>query len=236
MTSKRSVFLRGMRDGLPVGAGYLAVSFAFGLAARRLGFTTLAASLMSFTNLTSAGQFAGAELIATGTTVIELALTQLVVNARYFLMSCSLSQRLDQQTGFLQRALMGWGISDEIFALSQAYPMPLSPLYTYGLMAICIPCWTLGTLLGASLGAVLSQSMMNALGIALYAMLTAAIVPHSQQDKTIRLIIVVSMSTSGLAAILPMLRDMPGGLRIVLLTVVITSLTAWRFPLKEEQP
>ncbi|MHC1785897.1 MAG: AzlC family ABC transporter permease [Christensenellales bacterium] len=233
MKSRRQIFLRGLRDATPVALGYLAVSFAFGLSAKRLRFSALAASLMSFANLTSAGQFAGAALIAAGTSVAELALTQMVINARYFLMSCALSQKLPQDTPLWQRALMGWGVSDEIFALSAAYPGRLSPHYTYGLMALCLPAWTLGTLLGSLLGAVLPGQVMSALGVALYGMLAAAIVPPSRKDRTLRRVILLAMGCSGLTALLPPLQEIPGGIRIVALTLMITTFFALRYPLRE---
>lgn len=234
MMSKRSIFARGMKDAIPVALGYLAVSFAFGLSASKLGISTLAASLMSFSNLTSAGQFAGVSLIGAGTTALELALTQLVINARYFLMSCALSQKLPQDTPFWQRALMGWGVSDEIFALSVSYPGRLSPWYSFGLMAACIPGWTLGTLLGATLGAVLPGNVLSALGVALYGMLTAAILPKSRHDTVIARIVISAMAVSGLFYLLPPLQVVPGGLKIVLLTLVLTSFFALKYPLREE--
>lgn len=231
--NKRSDMLRGMRDAVPVGLGYLAVSFAFGLAAARMGIPALAATLMSLSNLTSAGQFAGVGVIAAGGGLAELALTQLVINARYFLMSCALSQRIAPKAPLWQRAAVSFGVTDEIFALSMAAKEPLSPWYSFGMMGLCIFGWTLGTALGATLGGVLPAPLMNALGIALYAMLTAAIVPPSRDNRLLRLIIVVSMATSGAAAVLPLLSAIPKGLRIVLLTLVITGWAALRHPLEE---
>ncbi len=222
-----------MTDAIPIALGYLAVSFTFGLKARQLGLTPFAATLMSLTNLTSAGQFAGASLIAAGTSVLELALAQLVINSRYFLMSASLSQRLDASLPFATRALMGFGVTDEVFALSAAHPAPLPLRYHLGAMAVCIPGWTVGTLLGAALGSVLPGNLMNALGIALYGMLMAAIIPAGRQNKTIRLIIIVSMAASAIAAYVPVLSAIPSGIRIVALTLILTSWAALRWPVKE---
>lgn len=231
--SRRSDALRGLWDAVPVGLGYLAVSFAFGLAAVRMGVPALAATVMSLSNLTSAGQFAGVGVIAAGGGLAELALTQLVINARYFLMSCALSQRIAPSAPLWQRAVVSFGVTDEIFALSMAAPKPLTAAYSFGMMGMCITCWTLGTALGAAVGGVLPAPLMNALGIALYAMLTAAIVPSSRENRLLRLLIVASMAASGAAAVLPLLSAIPKGLRIVLLTVVITSWAALRHPLKE---
>lgn len=233
MNSKTGTFRSGISAAIPIGLGYLAVSFTFGLKARQLGLSTLAASLMSLSNLTSAGQFIGTSLIAAGAGVIELALALLVVNARYFLMSCSLSQRIDPALPFFTRAVMGFGVTDEIFALSVSHPDPLPPSYHIGAMAVCIPSWTMGTALGAMLGSVLPYSLMNALGIALYGMLIAAIVPNSRDSEPIRLIILVSMLISAAAHWLPLISSVPPGIRIVLLTLVVTSWAALRFPIRE---
>ena len=230
---KQRVFARGAVDAIPIGLGYLAVSFTFGLKARQLGLQPWVAGVMSLTNLTSAGQFAGASLIAAGAGVLELVLAQLVINARYFLMSASLSQRLWPDLPFLTRAVMGFGVTDEIFALSASRPAPLPPAYHLGAMALCIPSWTAGTLMGAALGSVLPTHVMNALGIALYGMLMAAIIPAGRQDKGIRSLIVYSMLVSAFAAYVPPLSAIPGGLRIVLLTVVLTTWAALKRPVKE---
>ncbi|NLD33344.1 MAG: AzlC family ABC transporter permease, partial [Clostridiales bacterium] len=128
---------------------------------------------------------------------------------------------------------VSFGVTDEIFALSMAAKEPLSPWYSFGMMGLCIFGWTLGTALGATLGGVLPAPLMNALGIALYAMLTAAIVPPSRDNRLLRLIIVVSMAASGAAAVLPLLSAISKGLRIVLLTLVITGWAALRHPLEE---
>lgn len=225
-----------MVHAIPIVLGYLAVSFTFGLKARQLGLQPLAATVMSLLNLTSAGQFAGASLMAASAGVLEMALAQLVVNARYFLMSAALSQRLDPGLPFLTRAVMGFGVTDEIFALSAAHPAPLPPAYHLGAMAVCIPGWTLGTALGAALGSVLPGSLMNALGVALYGMLMAAIIPAGRLNKTIRLLIVVSMLVSAVFSWLPPLNGIPAGIRIVLLTAGLTSWAAVKWPLKEQAP
>ncbi len=231
---QRDAFRHGLTDAIPIALGYLAVSFTFGLKTRQLGLPPLTATVMSLLNLTSAGQFVGASLIAAGTGMAELALAQLVVNSRYFLMSASLSQRVDPNLPFLTRAVMGFGVTDEIFALSYAYGPPLPPAYHLGAMALCVPGWTLGTGLGAALGAVLSPPLMNALGIALYGMLLSAIVPAARLDKGIRLIILMSMLASAAVTYLPPLSAVPPGLRIAGLTVVLTAWAALRWPLKED--
>ena len=141
------IFLRGMRDGLPIGLGYFAVAFALGINAVSAGLTAFQAALMSLLNVTSAGEAAGIALLGVGTTYVELAFTQLVINMRYLLMSCSLSQKFSGKTSLLHRFLVGYGVTDEIFGISMAVEGHLSPLYSYGAIAVAVPGWTLGTLL-----------------------------------------------------------------------------------------
>lgn len=236
MISRRGMFFKGLRDATPIGLGYLAVSFAFGLSAHRMGLSAFQIGLMSMSNLSSAGQFAGTAVIVAGGSLIELMLTQLVVNARYFLMSCSLSQRLPSDTQLWQRALLGFGVTDEIFALSITLEKDYTPFYSYGMLALCVPCWTLGSVLGALLGGILPAALMNALGIALYAMLVAAILPPSREDRVLRWLIAGSMLISAAFAALPLLKEISKGIRVVLLTLLITGFAAWKFPVGREAP
>ena len=141
-------FKKGLKDGIPIGLGYLAVSFTFGIMAKGAGLTTLEAVVLSLTNLTSAGQFAGLGIITAGSSLLEMALAQLIINLRYCLMSCSLSQKLDSHMPFFHRLLMSYGITDEIFGVSVCKSGILSPYFSYGLMAVAVPGWTIGTLLG----------------------------------------------------------------------------------------
>ena len=139
MQERKKWLLRGLKDGLPVGLGYLAVSFSFGILAHKAGLTWYQAVLMSMLNLTSAGQFAGLNTISAMGSLMEMGLSQLIINLRYCLMSCSLSQKIDQKAPFFHRFFVAFGNTDEVFALSSAVEGPLSPFYSYGLMGIAIP-------------------------------------------------------------------------------------------------
>lgn len=231
--SNRELFVKGMKDAIPVCLGYIAVSFSFGIQAKKLGFTLFQAALMSGTNLTSAGQFSGITLIQSGATLFELALTQLIINSRYMLMSGALSQKLDPEEPTRRRMLMAFGISDENFALSFAYPGTLRPVYTYGLMSCTIPGWILGTVLGVLSGDILPASVLDALGLALYGMLIAIIIPPSKKNKVIAGLVIVSMMTNALIDFVPGLKGLSSGMRIILLTLLITAIAAWLFPHKE---
>ena len=233
MQERKKWLLRGLKDGLPVGIGYLAVSFSFGILAHKAGLTWYQAVLMSLLNLTSAGQFAGLNTISAMGSLMEMGLSQLIINLRYCLMSCSLSQKIDQKAPFFHRFFVAFGNTDEVFALSSAVEGPLSPFYSYGLMGMAIPGWTIGTLLGAIAGDLLPQRALSALGVALYAMFCAIIVPPAKENKVLRLVIVVSMAVSLLFAALPVLKDIPSGMRVILLTVSISALAAVLAPRKE---
>lgn len=181
----RSDFFKGMTHSIPIALGYISVSFGFGIAAVRAGLSVAAAVGISASNLTSAGQAAGVEIIAAGGTLIELALSQLVINLRYSLMGLSLSQKLDDSFTVPHRLLASYGITDEIFAVAAAQPGKLKPSYMYGLILISALGWTGGTLLGAVAGQALPQMFTAAMGILLYGMFIAIIIPPSRKSRSV---------------------------------------------------
>ena len=236
MRDRMKTFLLGCRDGIPIGLGYLAVSFSFGIQALLAGLGVTEAVMMSLLNLTSAGQFASLAVISAGGSYLELALSQAVINLRYCLMSASLSQKVDRKAPFFHRFIMAFGTTDEVFALSSAVEGALSPFYTYGLMSVAIPGWTLGTLLGAVAGNILPGRVLSALGVALYAMFCAIIIPPARKNRVLLLLIVISMAASSLFAFAPLLRDISAGTRVIVLTVAIAALAAIFAPIREEAP
>lgn len=232
--TKTKYFTAGMRDGMPICFGYFAVSFAFGIQASAIGLSVLESAVLSATNLTSAGQFAALSIIAAGASCIELAFTQLVINLRYFLMSCALSQRLSPNMNFLHRFGIAYSVTDEIFAVSVSQPAPLSPYYSYGLAAVAIPGWVLGTALGAAAGNILPTILSNALGIALYGMFIAILIPPAKEDKVIAGVVISSMALSTLFTVTPLLKEISSGFQIILVTVLVSAVAAWFFPIKDE--
>lgn len=237
MRDRRLWFVRGMRDGIPIALGYFAVSFALGIKASATGMTAFQAALMSALNLTSAGEAAAIALIGAGTTYVELTVTQLVINIRYLLMSCSLSQKIAPEGSLLHRFLIGFGVTDEIFGVSMAQDGKLSPFYSYGAISVAAPGWTLGTLLGALLGNILPLRAASALGVALYAMFLAIILPPARKSRVIAVLVAVSMAASALFAYLAerfAWEAMTEGFRIIILTVVISAVAAILFPVKEQ--
>lgn len=191
--SNRS-FAAGLVQGIPIALGYLSVSFGFGIMAVKAGLSVTEASLISLTNLTSAGQAAGVEVIAAGGSLLEMALVQFIINIRYSLMALSLSQKLDERFTLPHRLLAAYGITDEIFGVCAAQKGRLVPSFVYGMICISTAGWVTGTFLGAAAGEILPASVTAALGIVLYGMFLAIIIPPSRRSKSI-LCVVVRRST-----------------------------------------
>lgn len=227
-------FRYGLKDGVPIGLGYLAVSFTFGIMARGAGLDTWQAVAMSFTNLTSAGQFAALGIIQAGAPFVEMAVTQLIINLRYCLMSCSLSQKLESGIPSFHRFLMAYGVTDEIFGVSVCRPGMLSPFYNYGLICVAVPGWTLGTLLGAISGDLLPARLLSALNVALYGMFLAVVIPPAKGNRILTGVILASMALSFLFTRIPALDHISSGFKIIILTIMIAGAAAILFPVKEE--
>lgn len=213
MNQQKRPFYSGLIHGIPIGLGYLAVSFTFGIMAVSSGLSVFQSVLISLTNLTSAGQFAGLGIITAGSSYLEMAAVQLVINLRYCLMSCSLSQKLDHKMPLFHRFLMAYGVTDEIFGVSVCHPGTLSPFYSYGLMSAAVPGWTLGTLLGALSGSLLPERLLNALGVALYGMFLAIIVPPARENRILRAVVLLSMTASFVFTLIPVLNTIHPDLR-----------------------
>ena len=230
-------YWKGFKDGIPIALGYFAVSFTLGIACRNIGLSAVESTVMSLTNLTSAGEAAAIALLGAGTTYIELAFTQLVINIRYLLMSCSLSQKIAPETPLLHRFLVGYGVTDEIFGISMGVKDKLSPYYSYGAIAVAAPCWTLGTVCGALLGNILPTGLVSALSVALYAMFLAIILPPARKSRVIAGLVGLSMLLSVLLSSACRYFNwtwLSEGFRIILLTVTISLVAAVLFPVKEE--
>lgn len=225
----------GIKDGIPIFLGYLAVSFAFGIQASAINLSAFQAGLMSLTNLTSAGQFAALATIAAGGSYFEMGLTQAVLNLRYLLMSCSLSQKLKEDTPFYHRFFIAFGVTDEIFGVSVCREEALSPFYSYGVMSVAVPGWVLGTVLGVVSGGFLPKEITNALGIAIYGMFIAIIIPASKKDKAVLGVVMSAMLLSCGFYYLPFLREISSGIRVIIITVAVSAAAALLFPRKEEQ-
>ena len=228
-------YTTGIRRGLPVGVGYFSVSFGFGAMAAAQGIRALDAALISVTNLTSAGQFAGLTLIVAGATLWEVILTQIVINSRYALMSLALSQRMGSRIGVLPRLVIAFFNTDEIFALAMAEKQPLSVPFLMGLGLTPILGWTAGTLCGALAGSVLPLSIRTALGVMLYGMFVAIVVPPAKQERPVLAACLLALILSCAFRWLPLLNGVSAGISIVICTVAAAAVCAWLFPIDDEE-
>ena len=228
-------YTTGVRRGLPVGVGYFSVSFGFGAMAASQGVRALNATLISLTNLTSAGQFAGLTLIVAAASLWEVILTQVVINSRYALMSLALSQRMGSRIGILPRLVIAFFNTDEIFALAMAEKQPLTVSFMLGLGLTPILGWTAGTLCGALAGSVLPLSIRTALGIMLYGMFIAIVVPPAKEEKSVLAVCLLALVLSCLFKWVPVLGSVSAGIAIVICTVTAAAVCAWLFPVEDEE-
>ena len=224
----------GLRDGLPIGIGYFAISFAFGIMAVSYGFGIHEAFLISALNLTSAGQMAALPIIARGGSFIELGLTQLLINLRYSLMSISLSQKLDPGTRTADKLYLALNVTDEMYAVSIGKDQPLGKKYMLSLLLLPYLGWTLGTLLGAVAGNILPALIVTALGISMYAMFIAIVVPVARTSRPVLAAVIISIALSCSFKYLPLLNKVPDGFVIIICALAASLIMAAVAPIKED--
>lgn len=228
-----NAFKSGMKDGIPIGLGYLAVSFSLGIMARKVGLTPFQGFLVSLLCNASAGEYAGFTIIAAGASYLEMALAIFIANARYLLMSCSMSQRMEPGLPLRHRLIMAFDITDEVFAISIARPGWLNPYYTYGAMVTTMPCWAIGTALGVIAGNLMPLRLVSAFSVALYGMFLAVIIPQAKRDKIIAGVIVVCFAVSYAGTYIPFIKDLSDGTKTIIFTVAISAIAAILFPRNE---
>jgi predicted branched-subunit amino acid permease len=225
----------GIRDGLPIALGYLAVSFTLGIAARNAGLTVFQGFIVALLTNASAGGYAGFLLISTGGTYLEMALVTMIANARYLLMSFSLSQKLKSDIPFYHRLLIGYDITDELFGISIARDGWLNPYYFYGAMLVALPAWSIGTAIGVAAGNILSHRVVSALSVALYGMFLAVIIPTTKKDRIVAVLVMLSFIASFIVSKLPLFGNISSGTQIIILTIVIAGLAAKLFPISGQE-
>ncbi len=229
-----ALFRAGVRDAIPVALGYFAVSFALGITMRNAGLLPLQGLIISFLNMASAGEYAGTAMIAAKASLLETALMVFTANARYMLMSTAFSQKFSEKTAMIHRWIVGFALTDELFALGVRQKGYLKPVYYYGMMSISMPGWAVGTMLGIIFGSLLPVRIVSALSVALFAMFLAVIIPPARTNKVILCVVLAGFAGSLLCTILPVISGLSEGARTIILTLVIASAAAWFYPVREE--
>lgn len=234
---KRSMheFLRGVSQGLPITLGYIPVAFTFGLMAVNGGIPAWMAILISFTNLTSAGQFVGTDLIISNASLFEIGLATFVINIRYMLMSLSLSQRVSSNMSLLKRCVMAFGITDEIFTVASLEKKEITFSYMMGLTLCPYFGWGLGTALGAMITSMLPKALQSSMGIALYAMFIALIVPSAKKSRPALIVVITAVLISSIFKFVPFMKLISGGWSIIITTVIAAAIGAVFFPRKDDE-
>lgn len=233
-TTRSSDFISGLKTGLPIGAGYLAVGLSMGFMAHKAGLTAWQGFLLSLLGNSSSGEYGVLTLIKEHAAFFDVLFMAVIANLRYILMSCSLGQRLDRQLPLAHRLLMSYDITDEIFAAAISRDGAVSPYFIYGCMAVSLPLWAGGTALGVLLGAWLPAALTNALGVALYGMFLSAIIPASKSDHRVAFFVALSFLVSTITSLLPVFQAMSDGLRVFLFTILLSLLAAWRAPVAKQ--
>ena len=230
----QSHFKKGLLDGLPIGLGYLSVSFAFGIFAVNSGLSAAEASLISMTCMPSAGQLAAVPIMTGGGSLIELIISQIIINLRYSLMSISLSQKLDAGVTTVHRFAIAFFNTDEIFAVASSQPVQVSRFYMYGLGILPWLGWAGGTIAGALAGNILPAIVTSSLGVAIYGMFIAIVVPVARQERSVAACVAIAVALSCVFAFVPALQKIPSGFTVILCAVAASAIMAILAPIPEE--
>lgn len=233
--SNKKAYIKGLETGIPIGLGYLAVAFTLGIQAKKIGITAVQSAIMSFGLHASAGEYIFISLFGAATGILVMVLMEMVANARYLLMSCSLSQKIPEDTPLWKRLIIGYFITDEIFGAAIAVKGKLNPYYIFGMATVASPGWVIGTALGVILGNALPSNVISALSVGLFGMFIACIIPEGKKNKIVAIVIIISFVASYLASIIPVVKNIDSGIKIIVLTVVIAGIFAVVKPVKEGQ-
>ncbi len=230
MKKQGQTFGKGFRDGLPILLGYLSVAFAFGMLGTERGLPFWAPTLISLTSFTGTGQFVGVTMLTNGIALLEITITIFIINIRYFLMSLSLSQKLEDDMPLWQRLIVAFGDTDEIFAVSMQQKGLLNFRYMIGLILSAYSGWVFGTLIGSVASSVLPQAVISALGIAIFAMFIAIIIPPAKHAKPIMIVILIAVGMSCLFRYVPVLNQISSGWAVIICGVTASLIGALRYP------
>ena len=230
---ERNEFFDGIKCGIPIGLGYLSVSFTFGMLAVSKGVPVISTLLISMTNLTSAGQAAGLMVMVAGGSLLELALCQLIINLRYALMSLTVSQKLSMDVTFAERFLIAFGITDEIFAVMSARGKPISKSFYIGIIVLPYLGWSSGTFLGSICGNLLPGNIAAVMGIALYGMFLAIIVPPAKHNLGVLVAVILAAIISSILYFIPWFSFISSGISVIICAVITSAICAFLFPLSK---
>lgn len=234
-TKGKSPFLKGLIDGIPIALGYLSVSFGFGILAAAGGLSAFTATFISLVNVTSAGQLAGLNIIIACGPLIEMIISEFIINIRYALMSITLTQKLDDTFTTPRRMISAFAMTDEIFAVAGAQKGKLTARYFYGLMLLPILGWVLGTFLGATAGNILPESLKNAMGLMLYAMFIAIVLPPATKSRAVAVCVSICALLSIAIRFIPLFSFITPGFSVIICAVIASLFAAWRFPVNTEE-
>ncbi|MBQ5472324.1 MAG: AzlC family ABC transporter permease [Treponema sp.] len=232
---KKCTYLEGLKDGLPIGLGYFAVSFSLGIIAKKAGLNPVQGFIASILNHASAGEYALFTSIQQSVRYVEIILLTLVINARYFLMSCALSQRFDPEMSIFHRLFVCFGITDELFGINIARPSYIDYKYAYGAMTSSIPLWAMGTSLGILAGTYLPKRIVTALSVSLYGMFIAIIVPQCKKNLVVLISVLVSFALSFSFNYIPYIKTLSGGTKVIIITILVAAVAAIVKPVKDEE-
>lgn len=227
-------FRKGIKNGIPIALGYMAVSFTLGIQARKIGITAFQAAVASFGLHASAGEYIAFTLFGANASLLVMVMMEIVANARYLLMSCALSQKIPTDTPIWKRLLMGYFVTDEIFGVSIAVPNKLNPFYNFGMAAVASPGWVIGTALGVLVGNTLPARVVSALSVGLYGMFIACIIPEGKKNRIVAGVILISFGISYVFNTLKLFAGISSGVKIMIMTVVISLGAAIMFPVDDK--
>ena len=233
MTEMNS-FKKGIADGIPICLGYLSVAFAFGIFATEKGLSILQALIVSMTNVTSAGQLAGVPIIVAGGTIAELMLSQFIINLRYALMSVSLSQKLGKSVRMKDRFLISFMMTDEVFGVASGNKGKVGRNYLFGLILTPFLGWSLGTFLGAGAGNILPAAVVSCLGIAIYAMFVAIVIPEIKKCTNTLMCVLCAVVIGCVIFFVPWFAFIPEGFRVIIAAGIASGIFAFLRPLEQE--
>ncbi len=235
MKINKSEFRTGLKDGIPIALGYFAVSFSLGIVMVASNISAVEGTVMSLTNLTSAGEFAGVRIIAAGGTILEMVLTQFIINLRYSLMSLALSQKLDKSVTFWKKLIIAFGNTDEIFAVAMNHQKSLTCAYMVGLQSLPIVGWSAGTFLGAVASNLMPERVSIAMNVMLYGMFIAIVVPVAKKAKPVLIVASIAVGLSSLFYFVPFLKEVSAGISIIICTIAAAGIGAVLFPVKDTE-